>query len=83
MEVFQHSNKVLLGKKRMISRVRESGMMADEVLSDKNRMAEEGSLTKVLFYNVIWQTQKSGAICSVDTDNCCDQVAHTIVSLIF
>ena len=40
-------------------------------------------MTKIRFYDVLRQTRKTGAICSVDAENCYDRVAHAIVSLIF
>ena len=78
----QMHNKALIGK-RMKEWLQTMGHMAEEIFSDKNRTVEEGCLTKVLFYNVLRQTRKNGAICSVDADNCYDRVAHAIVSLIF
>ena len=79
---FNFCNKALIGK-RMKEWLQTMGHMAEEIFSDKNRTVEEGCLTKVLFYNVLRQTRKNGAICSVDADNCYDRVAHAIVSLIF
>ena len=81
-ENYNFCNKAIFGK-RMMARVRTAGHMADEIFSDKNRTAEEGSMTKILFYDVLRQTRKTGAICSVDAENCYDRVAHAIVSLIF
>ena len=52
---FNFCNKTLMGK-RMMNRVQSHRLMADEVFRDKNRTAKEGSLTKVLFYNVLRQT---------------------------
>ena len=66
---FNFCNKAVFGK-RMMERVRTAGHTADEIFSDKNRTAEEGSMTKILFYDVLRQTRKTGAICSVDAENC-------------
>ena len=79
---FNFCNKALFGK-HMMERVRTVGHMADEIFSDKNRTAEEGSMTKILFYNVLRQTRKTGTICSVDAENCYNRVAHAIVLLTF
>jgi hypothetical protein len=63
--------------------VRRYGLMPDEIFSERNRAAGEGTLSKVLFYNVVRQTRLSAGISSVDADNCYDRVAHAIASLVF
>ncbi len=57
--------------------------MPAEIFSEQNRTAEEGSLVKTLFYDVVRQSQLSAGISSVDADNCYDHVSHTIASLVF
>ena len=49
---FNCANKILYGT-RMLNNVRKYGFMPDEVFSEKNRTAEEGSLSKALFYDVV------------------------------
>ena len=49
---FNFCNKILIGK-RMMEKVQTTGHMVEEMFSDKNRTAEEGCLTKVLFYDVL------------------------------
>ena len=49
---FNFCNKILI-EKRMMEKVQTTGHMAEEIFSDKNRTAEEGCLTKVLFYDVL------------------------------
>ena len=66
-----------------MNRIRKPGQMVNEVLSNKNWTAEEGNQIKGFFYDVIRQARKSGAICSVDPDNCYDHVARAILSLIY
>ncbi len=46
-------------------------------------MADDGTLTKVLTYDIIRQTRKTAGIASVDADNCYDQIAHAVASLVF
>ena len=46
-------------------------------------MADYGTLTKTLFYNVTHQTRVPAAIASVNTSNCYDRIAHAMASLIF
>ena len=79
---FNCANKILFGT-RMMNNVRKYGFMPDEIFSEKNRTAEEGSLSKVLFYDVIRQSRLSAGISSVDVDNCYDRVSHAIASLVF
>jgi len=57
--------------------------MSEEVFSKCNKMADDGTLTKVLMYDIIRQTCRSAGIASVDADNCYDRIAHTIASLVF
>ncbi len=46
-------------------------------------MADNGTLTKILFYNVTQQTHIPAAIASINTSNCYDRIAHAIASLVF
>ncbi len=46
-------------------------------------MTEDGSLAKVLFYDIIQQNRLSVGLASVDASNCYNSIAHAIVSLIF
>jgi hypothetical protein len=57
--------------------------MPDEIFSKQNWTAEEGTLSKVLFYDIVRQTRLSAGINSVDADNCYDRVSHAIALLVF
>jgi hypothetical protein len=57
--------------------------MPEEVFSKKNRMADNGTLTKMLFYDVTRQARVPEAIASVDASNCYDRIAHAIALLVF
>ena len=57
--------------------------MPDKIFSEQNRTAKEGSLAKVLFYDVVRQTRLAKGISSVDADNCYDRIAHAVASLVF
>ena len=48
---FNCVNKIIYGT-RMLNNVRQYGLMPDEVFSERNRTADEGSLSKVLFYDI-------------------------------
>ncbi len=58
-------------------------MMPNEIYSKKNRMADNGTLPKTLFYDVICQARVPAAIASVDASNCYDRIAHAMASLDF
>jgi hypothetical protein len=58
-------------------------LMPEEVFSKKNRMADNGTLTKTLFYDVTHQARVPAAIASVDTSNCYDSIVHAMALLVF
>ena len=79
---FNATNKIVYGK-RMLDTVREHGMMPEETFSEKNRMADDGTLAKTLFYDITRQARVPAALASVDASNCYDRIAHAIASLVF
>ena len=79
---FNANNKIIFGE-RMMEVVREYGLMEDEIFSEQGRTAEDGALSKVLFYDIVRQFRLSAGISSVDAANCYDSIAHVISSLIF
>ena len=52
---FNAVNKIIYGQ-RMMGNVRRYDMMPDEVFSEKNRTADDGTLSKVLFYDIVRQS---------------------------
>ncbi len=58
-------------------------LMPEEIYSEKNRMADDGTLTKMLFYDVTRQARVPAATASVDASNCFDRIAHAMASLVF
>ena len=58
-------------------------MMPEEIFSKKNRMADDGTLCKTLFFDIARQARVRAAITSVDASNCYDRIAHAMASLIF
>ncbi len=79
---FNCANKIVFGS-RVLANVRQHGFMPDEIFSERNRTAGEGTMSKVLFSDVVRQARLSAGISSVDADNCYDRVAHAIASLVF
>jgi len=68
---------------RMLDEARRQNLMPEEVFSERNKMADDGTLTKVLTYDIIRQTRQSAGLASVDANNCYDRIAHAIASLVF
>ncbi len=83
MEVdFNAINKIIYGD-RMMKHVRKHNQMPEEIFSKKNRMADDGTLCKTLFYNITRQAQVPAAIAFIDASNCYNRIAHAIASLVF
>ena len=40
---------------RMLDNVRKYNLMPEEIFSERNRMADDGTLAKVLFYDILRQ----------------------------
>ena len=57
--------------------------MPSEIYSERGRMAEEGTLAKVIMCDTVRQSRLPAGIASVDADNCFDRIAHPIASMIF
>ncbi len=74
---FNGANKQIYGI-RMLSNTQKYNLMPEENYSKCNRMADDRTLTKVLTYGIIWQTQCSAGIASVDANNCYNRIAHTL-----
>jgi hypothetical protein len=79
---FNASNKIIYGI-RMMGQADKYCMIPDEIYSKKNQMADNGTLTKTLFFNTARQARASAAIASVDASNCYDRIAHAIALLVF
>ena len=79
---FNAANKMIYGV-RMMHNVRAHNLMPDEIFSERNRTAEDGTLSKVLFYDLVRQSRRPAGVSSVDADNCYDRIAHAIASLVF
>jgi hypothetical protein len=79
---FNATNKIVYGV-RMLQNARTYQMMPEEIFSKKNRMADDGTLCKTLFFDIARQARVGAAIASVDASNCYDRIAHAMASLIF
>jgi hypothetical protein len=79
---FNAANKIVYGD-RMMKNVRKYNQMPEEIFSKKNRMADDGTLCKTLFYDITRQARVPSAITLGDASNCYDRIAHAIASLVF
>lgn len=79
---FNATNKLVFGTK-MLQQARKHKLTSKEVFSNHNKMADDGTLTKVLTYDIIRKAHRSAGIASVDMDNCYNQIAHAMASIVF
>lgn len=79
---FNCANKIVFGV-RMMENARKYKLMPSKIYSERGQTADDGTLAKVLAFDVIRQTQLPAGIASVDADSCFDRIAHPIASLIF
>ena len=57
--------------------------MPEEVYSERNHLADDGTLSKVLFYDIVRQLRRPAGLASVDADNCYNRIAHPMASMVF
>jgi hypothetical protein len=79
---FNATNKIVYGV-RMLQNARNHNLMPEEIFSKKNRMADDGTLCKTLFFDIARQACVPVAIALVDASNCYDRIMHAMASLIF
>ncbi len=72
---FNATNKMIYSI-RMLDNVRKYKLMPEEVYSKCNRLADDGTLSKVLFIDITRQLRQPAGLASVDADNCYDRIAH-------
>ncbi len=79
---FNASNNIIHGV-RMMGQARDHNSMLVEIYSKKYRMADNGTLTKTLFFDIAHQARTTAAIASVNASNCYNRIAHAIALLVF
>jgi uncharacterized protein (UPF0332 family) len=79
---FNSANKLIYGI-RMLQNARRYKLMPEEICSEKGKVVNDGTLSKVLLYDIVRQKRIPAAIASVDASYCFDRVAHAIASLVF
>jgi hypothetical protein len=79
---FNAANKIIFGN-RLLANVRKYDLMPGEIYSEQGRTADEGTLAKVLVFDIARQFKISTGVASVDADNCFDRIAHAMASMVF
>jgi hypothetical protein len=54
----------------MLDNMRKYRLMPEEVFSEQNHLADDGTLSKVLFFDIALQLHHPAGLASVDADNC-------------
>jgi hypothetical protein len=79
---FNATNKTVYGI-RMLADVQKYKLMPEEVYSKRNRLADDGTLTKILFFDIAHQLRRVAGLALVDADNCYNRIAQPMASMIF
>jgi hypothetical protein len=78
---FNCANKILYGV-RILDNAGQHALMPNKIFSEKNRMADDGTLAKTLFYDLVHQSRRPAGLSLVDANNCYDRIVHAIVLLV-
>ncbi len=62
---FNSSNKEIFGC-RMLDNVRLYNLMPEEIYSEKGKTADDGTLSKILFYDLVHQSRRPASLGSID-----------------
>jgi hypothetical protein len=79
---FNAANKTIYGV-RMLANARKYHLIPEEIFSERNRLADDGTLSKVIFYDIARQLRRPMGLASVDADNCYDRICHPMASMVF
>jgi hypothetical protein len=79
---FNATNKIVYGT-RMLENACKHQLTPEEIFSKRNRIANDGTLCKMLFYDITRQACVPAPIALVDASNCYDRIAHAMASLVF
>jgi hypothetical protein len=58
-------------------------LMPEEVYSTRNHLADDGTLSKVLLYNIVQQLRRPAGLTLVDANNYYNRIAHPMASMVF
>ena len=68
---------------RMLDVARQYKVMLEEIFSEQGKTADDGSLAKILIYDIVCQSRCTAALSSINAVNCYNSIAHAIASLVF
>jgi hypothetical protein len=76
------TNKVIYGT-RMLHNMCKYKLMPEQIHSKRNRLADNGTLSKVLFYDIVQQLRRRAGLALVDANDCYNPIAHPMASMVF
>jgi hypothetical protein len=79
---FNATKKVIYGI-RMLANARKYELMPEEVYSKRNCLADDGTLSKILYYDIVRQLRCPSGLALIDADNCYDRICHPTASMTF
>jgi hypothetical protein len=79
---FNATNKVKYGI-QILHNICKYRLMPEEVYSERNLLVDDGTLSKILFYDIVWQRWHSASLASVNANNCYDRIVHPMASMVF
>ena len=66
---FNAANKIVYGN-QMLANTRKYSLMPEYIFSERNMMADDGGLAKIILYDIVRQRRVPAVIASVDAANC-------------
>ncbi len=79
---FNATNKTIYGV-RMLANALKYRLMPEEIFSERNRLADDGTLSKVIFYDIARQLRQPMGLALVDANNCYNRISHPMASMVF
>ena len=79
---FNFANKTLYGV-RMLDNAQFHGIMMEGIFSKHNRMADNSTQVKTLFYDILRLMRVLVSISLIELTTCYDSIVHAIASLVF
>jgi hypothetical protein len=79
---FNAANKTIYGV-RMLANARKYRLMPEEIFSERNRLADEDTLSKVIFYDIAHQLCRPMGLALVNANNCYNRICHPMASMVF
>ncbi len=61
----------------MMENVWKYRLLPDEIYSERNKLTDNGTLSKILFNDIVRQLRRPVGLALADADNCYDWIAHT------